>query len=357
MAHKYIFIDSSYRNRKEFPYTSSFIIRFQENSASQNPLNYQDPVVDAYPYFTGGAPGGTITNPILTGGSTVNNFYIGNILETNDKFRTITAYDGTTQTATLSSPFDAVPGLGPNWKVRKELPFEKGFTLDAGSTVNNVVLNPSTYGTYNDILIGKYVYIPSTGESSIIQQYDSTTRTATVYPPFSIAFPIGEPYEILSVSRDNAFGLRYFNSIVSSSELVCYEICLSRLIVPNTTLASGNGGTILNYPYLMVELSNLSAPQINTIYANNPYTEKVLFIVPLDDDAVQPTFAQLKSCDMKQTVKFKPNDQLKFTVYLPNGEILKYASPETFSPLPANPTIQISAVFQITRLNSNVYER
>ena len=53
---------------------------------------------------------------------------------------------------------------------------------------------------------------------------------------------------------------------------------------------------------------------------------------------------------MVQTLKFKPNDNFKFGVYLPNGDPFKTIEEDTTSPLKPNPLVQISAVFSLKRL-------
>ena len=53
---------------------------------------------------------------------------------------------------------------------------------------------------------------------------------------------------------------------------------------------------------------------------------------------------------MRQTIKFKPNDNLVFSIYLPNGQPLEFLEPDNFSPYPPKDYLQISGVFSIARL-------
>ena len=62
------------------------------------------------------------------------------------------------------------------------------------------------------------------------------------------------------------------------------------------------------------------------------------------------TFVNFDGDGMDQTIKFKPNDNLYFSVRLPNGELYSPVESETFSPLEPNPYIQISAAFSIRRV-------
>ena len=94
----------------------------------------------------------------------------------------------------------------------------------------------------------------------------------------------GTQYEILQFSFDNAYPFVYTGSTVSQQEMSCYEIQLSNLILPNRTLI--HGGRIAFYPYVYVELQNISGSSsrlTNTIYSNNPNATKMLFRASIDD--------------------------------------------------------------------------
>jgi len=53
---------------------------------------------------------------------------------------------------------------------------------------------------------------------------------------------------------------------------------------------------------------------------------------------------------MVQTVKFKPNDCLRFSVFLPNGELYQTVMSDYFSPSGPNQLVQIDSLFGIRRL-------
>ena len=65
---------------------------------------------------------------------------------------------------------------------------------------------------------------------------------------------------------------------------------------------------------------------------------------------LSPPFIKIDSDGTKQTIKFKPNDNLHFAVYLPNGKLFKTLIPENYSPNAPNPIIQISALFGLKRI-------
>jgi hypothetical protein len=58
---------------------------------------------------------------------------------------------------------------------------------------------------------------------------------------------------------------------------------------------------------------------------------------------------------VRQIVKFKPNDNLRFSVYLPDGTPFQTLLPDTLSPYPPYPSLQVHAVFSLQRLNYEFY--
>ena len=123
------------------------------------------------------------------------------------------------------------------------------------------------------------------------------------------------------------------------------------LVLPNRILSSG--GKIAFYPYVYVELQNVSTSCTpNIIYSNNPNSTRRLFRAIISDisNPDSTPFIKISGNGMVQTIKFKPNDSFKFGVYLPNGEILNTLFPELLSPSTPNPFIQISALFSLKRL-------
>jgi hypothetical protein len=248
---------------------------------------------------------------------------------------------------------NATPEANPN-----------AFTLTGGSMVNGFYVGAH-------ILIGGVYYVIDT------YTYDATTqtRTGTVTVPIA-ANPAGTPvsirsafvqpafstlpvatnaFELLPFSRDNYNTLMYSGSMVSQSEMVCYEVELMNLVLPNRTLAVGQGSRIAFYPYVYVELTNVSSASAGTrniLYSNNPNSSRMLFRAPIDDipNPVVSSFIKIDSDGTVQTVKFKPNDTLHFSVRLPNGELYRTVLDENFSPEPPNAENQISALFAIKRL-------
>jgi hypothetical protein len=186
-------------------------------------------------------------------------------------------------------------------------------------------------------------------------------RVSKTTPSYSIVLdepiPAGVPadynYEILDFSTDNYSPFIYTGSLVSQSQPVAHEITLNSLILPNVPLK--NGGRIAYYPYVYVELENVSSSgssSKNVIYSNNPNVRKAIFKVPITDlnhPSVSP-FVKLTGNGMKQTVTFKQNDNMRVSVHLPNGsEFLAIKNDTSYGAEP-DPFLQISLCFGMERI-------
>lgn len=342
-------------------------------------------VLQAFPdiILTAGTTG-TISNPtealttsltpqvFIPNGINFNNAYTDyylinySVVPGGVEVRQISSYDGETHLATLASAPTAGNWLAiHDYVLRREIPglFE---TIQAPTTQNSFMLGPSA-STTDNVYVGDFVRIASPlptapdfdtatapfGEMRRVVAYDGATRTVTVAPSFTVIPVPGLFVEILRFTMDNVVPFNYTGSTVSHQEMVCYEIELISLILPNQTLR--RGGRVAFWPYVWVELSNVSAPGSgvkNTIYSNNPYSTRMLFKASVDDvsNPLLVPFIKIDSDGMRQTVKFKPNDNLRFSVRLPDGEVFETVVSDTTSPTPPNPLIQISALFSLQRL-------
>ncbi len=164
-----------------------------------------------------------------------------------------------------------------------------------------------------------------------------------------------QSYQIMPFLENVNHSLNYTGSVVSQSQMVCYEIELLNLVLPNLPLDNNIGGLIAFYPYLYVELSNVTSPSSGNagiIYSNNPAAKRALFRVNVDDTStpIISKFIKLDGDGSVQTIKFKPNDNLHFRVYLQNGELFETDQQDTPPPLPPDFFVQISAEFGIRRL-------
>lgn len=359
--------DAAFFNRrriKEYTFIGSFstydraIVTvenpFPETFVPTNQIYIYDPTdlssVD-YPFFW------------VPNGRSNENGYINNILynETLNEYRFITDFDETNKCLSINVDNNPITtwDINDNYSIRKEKPFFP-YTSDVNpivvsSTTSTIEIDidvPIEHNKFVRILPDRYNYELSGVDNQCrrITNYDPLTKTISVHPSFSTPPTVGRNIEILNFSYDNLNPFVYTGSVLSQQELVCYEIDLLSVILPTEILSVGNGGYITSYPYIYVELSNTcSAGHRNIIYSNNPNSTRMTFKVPLFDIQDNPIFIKVGG-GMSQTIKFKPNDTLLFTVTLPNGEIFDTIIPDTVSPSPPDSRIQISATFSMRRI-------
>ena len=336
--------------------------------------------------------------------------------ETINQYRPILRYDNATDiiqldtSGSISSTFSTGPittGTGAwqitdNFSIRTIPPNIPGLgginpiivnTITVGTTVYTtnsstiIINNPggNNLSTVKDFYKNRFLRVlpygdPNTNSTDIYYEYDpkptnnqamritsynycndnitgSNYGVFTVYPYFNLYNNgIGAKIEILPFSRDNFNPFIYTGSLVSQQEMVCYEIQLTRLTLPNYTLAVSQGGRIAFYPYVYVQISNVSASGAglkNIIYSNNPNATNVIFRAPIYDiqNPLSTPFVRINGGGMTQTIKFKPNDNLYFKVTLSTGETYKTLLEEYYSPSSPNPMAQITALFSFKRIN------
>ena len=350
-------------------------------------------------------------------GAVQDNAYISYILynETCNQYRPILKYDpstniiqldtsGSVTSTNYSGPITSSWQTTDNFSIRLESPLIPSLgnnnptvfnTITVGSRVittdsstiivtgsglsteynfyKNDFLRILPFGSSLSAIDERYEYepLPSNNQSRKIIEYeylydDITTSyygVFKVYPEFNITYPLydtvtpkGAKIEVLSFSYDNFNPFTYTGSLVSQQNMVCYEVQLLNLILPNATLTVSAGGRIAFYPYVYVELSNVSASSSgnkHAIYSNNPNSTNAIFRAAIFDvqNPLTTPFVRIDGEGMIQTIKFKPNDNLYFKVYMATGEIFKTIIDENFSPTIPNPLGQISAVFKFKRIN------
>jgi hypothetical protein len=271
--------------------------------------------------------------------------------------RQIKFYDFSLRYAYYDSEMPAEWQPTDTYTIRKTLPFEK-WALPVDAVIENgyvYITLPLQASATDDFYNGLYIYfyIDQTSTPTFyILSYDGSTRRAKCYLNFSILPKTGNTINIVTLSHDNFSSLDYIGTMVSMNEAVTYEIALLRLVLPNVPLRSGS--RVSFYPFVYVELSNVSSPMTmsqNIIYSNNPESGRALFIAPVRDMVmpVNSHFVKLMG-RTRQTVKFKPNDALRFSVFLPNGELFLTYQKDMKSPYEPNYRLQINAVFAIRRM-------
>jgi hypothetical protein len=305
-------------------------------------------------------------------------FYTSCILwnETKQKSVKILTYNGNNHIAGVNASL-----LTPSWvtadtlSIRKKPPVLFGTGIMYTNT-SKIVLQTIPVTSYMpskipNEYVNNFIYFTSEGNKGKSYRIISYTGiplpcitppcppTPTLYeitlenPVESIANEISTTFEILQFTRDNVVPFTYTGSTVSQQQMVCYEVELINLVLPNLTLKTG--GRVAFYPYVYVELQNISASSggnTNIIYSNNPNSVRRLFRAAIDDipNPLISPFIKIDGDGMTQTIKFKPNDSFKFGVYLSDGTVFETVYKDSYGPSPANPLVQISAMFSMKRV-------
>ena len=292
--------------------------------------------------------------------------------ETLNQFRPIKNYNALTHLAELNLTTSAGGTLvgwtaTDNYSIRIELPTAVSATV-ASTTSTITLAAASGASTVDGFYTNDYVRvraatygvgIPTAPETETrrIVGYNGATLTLTVTPPFAAAPAVAaNNIEILPFTHDNLNPFMYSGSMVSSTEMVSYEVELLNLVLPNRTIETGfNGGNIAFYPYVYVEVTNVTSPGSgikSVIWSNNPNSKRALFRAAIDDIA-NPIISQFIKIDgdgMVQTIKFKPNDNIGIRVFLSNGQIYQTTLPDTSAPEAPDPRAQISGVLLCRRI-------
>lgn len=360
---KYLDIDSTYRNRKDYPNPNDFVIPITYPGRDSTAATAIDPVIDSIPY-TGSInpPGvnvtGISTSPVLitldVGESIIDNFYIDSFLQVSGEYRRIIKYNGTSKTATIESPFSVLPSNGTVYYTRRSIPFFTGsIVASPAPTINSFALN-SLASSINGIYINSYVRFTSGPNTDLvfrIVSYDGSNRQVTVFGNIPVVPTVGTIVELVSFTRDNASTLLYSNTSGTSNQSGYYEIELLWISVPNQILGTGYGGTLDRYPYVYVRLFNEGNRLTNqSLFSNNPNSTLALFKVPVDQYFGNTSFITLTNAKTKQVIRFENNTDLRFTVTLPSGVTVKFSESDNFTPMSPDPFLQVNALFSIKRL-------
>lgn len=222
----------------------------------------------------------------------------------------------------------------------------------------NVAPNPKVKenvnggGTYGLYYIQASDYDPALNRVLLLISTDSNEAYNGTQIPNYLPMVGGAAINIVSFLKENFCPLNYNGTMVSVNEAVCYEIELASLIMPNVSLVTGS--RLVFYPFVYVELCNVTSPSgasNDIIYSNNPPSNRAMFIAPVTDtnQPISSSFMKISS-PMTQTVKFKPNDSMRFSVYLPDGRLFQTVQTDYLSPYPPNLRLQIEAVFSVRRM-------
>jgi hypothetical protein len=361
MSRRYIDLDSATRNRVTYPKVGDFVV--QVNAPIKNtPETALDPIINAFPYEVNLCSGGSTVTQIAMSvvSSAINNFYKNSFLEINGEFRLIINYDSTTQISTVTPAFSVAPPALTEYTVRKGLPIIRNITGGISPSLNKIILNAGA-SSKDNFYVGNYVFLPGstapiTYEYKRIIAYNGTTKVATVAGNFLSIIAAGTTFEIQRFTKDNVIPMRYIGTSIFNNP-VCQSINLINIVIPNRNINGGYGGTLENYSHIYVaiyseKMNSYQNPIISNGQVNN---SNILFKVPVTY-LPGASFLTLTYSGMNQSVAFRENDDLHFTVYLPTGDILDFEPFNQYTyfngfgfPIDSDPLVQISAVFEVTR--------
>ncbi len=352
-------IDSTYRDRVKFTLPSDFDIPMYYAGTSSTAKEAKDPIANSYPVETNktfGSYVGPSSSVILNSSSipyksVYNNYYLENDCNSfagTHNYYKILSYNPSTFTVVLPTPITPTN----NYNIRKDIPLLRDtLGVVAGVTTTEIVLG-GLASNINDIYVNCYLRIFSGIASQsygIIIGYTGATKTAILKTPLSSIPITGDGYEILPYTKDNFSPLLYNGT--NTNQVVCYEIDLLSLVLPNVFILNGSAGKLDDYPYFYVKLYNTSSkPSSTKMITNNPNSREAIFAAPMDLNLTSQSFFTLKTKNPIQQMTFKPDDNLHFSVCLPNGEPLQLRESDWFSPASPNPFLQVSAVFSIKRI-------
>lgn len=285
-------------------------------------------------------------------GSVNDNAYVGFYLynETDTNYAEILDYDSVTRRVKVKTK--GTWTTSEDYCIRKTIPQISKKNITVTSNVFDVPVGVDV----SDKSLN-FIRVVGTSDYYRIISRNVTDKNMTLGPKIGSTPPTplsgANNVEFLSTTYDNNSPMQFSGSIASQTQLVCHEIELINLVLPNLNIKHHRGGRIANHPYVYVELSNVSSgSNRNIIYSNNPNAKKAVFRCAVRDisEPNSSPYIKLDGDYMVQTIKFKPTDRLYFSVKMPDGTPFEVEEEETFNPLPPNPEIQLSALFSIRRI-------
>ena len=398
-VYKYLDIDSTYRNRIDYPDPNSFVVR-NANSLNMSPYNlvafnlpvYSFPFSELYStgvfspltFFNGGVNNLILSNLETT---TIPNFYAGYILESiapttttptttqysTVQYRTIASYDSPNQTVTLTEDFaNEIPPttvavvVGSNYIIRKNKPIFIGNISTVTSTTEYILTKPlgAGYGFVpvdnNSIYylrvrksatsLNDNVIVPITLKTTVVNNV-STVVPNTIILSSPLSLTVNDSVEIVGPGQNIITSLRYASGGSQSIQGGDYELELLWLSVPNQVLDVGYGGTLDRYPYIYCSLyTGITNTTQQVLYSNNPHTSKVIFKVPVNEYFGDTSFITLKDSKAKQTIYFDPSQDLFFELTLPDGTVISFNEFDNPPPYPPNPFLQINILVSMKKI-------
>lgn len=380
-----ILVDSSYRNRRKFPNQADFVIPFTGKSDLSS---VEDPILASYSVFSqvagvvsaalpGVYPAPAYPAPfedyyfsqvVINLVDNIPNLYVGQYLYIPGRGsqKIVALFPNTPvigqATVFVEGQYLVLPVAGDDYYIRQFVPdpFYNGpppfpGLAGVGALPTRDFILPGTAVPVNDYYKGMYLVPlsgPNVGFVRPIVSYDGTTLSGSVAAfPFPMA--AGMAFEILKVLRNNETPWQYGGSIATESSFANYKITLCYLMLPNKEVFSGWGGTMEDYPYVTIKFQPVDGgSSFNSIQSNNPFTTGTTIMSHIQPERNGAKFIVNRGCCCDgAVVKLSPACDIRVTVYLPNGDILKYdPTMENYQFQPANPEYQISMFLQIQKV-------
>lgn len=160
---------------------------------------------------------------------------------------------------------------------------------------------------------------------------------------------------ILPFQNEGVVPLNFTGTYLTQSQMSCYEMTVLNLILPNVQINSLNSLLTSGYPYILLEVSNVTLPSAhnkNAIYSNNPASINSTFVCSISDvnDPLRTKFIKISSDGTVQTLKFSPADNLRVRILLPSGETFRIQENDFLPPSIVNPRLQIEVLLEIKRV-------
>lgn len=264
----------------------------------------------------------------------------------NNKTALITGFNATSRILTLNTDLTVIP----TFYVITKKPYFYLYTITA--TTSNSITFTSTADQHF-----QYQYITNLA-SNITTRINSVTSVGNVYTCIlqSVSgFSMSDTILFLPYTYDNDIPITNISMQSVPSQPVCMDIQLLSIHIPNVLLGRHPGGFLVDYPYVIVELENITAAHTtsNVFYTNDPKLNKALFICPVQDISSRDysLFVKLNGSAITQTIKFKMNDSFRFAVKLPDGTPIQFSETDTLPPSAPNSFLQISALFAVSKSN------
>lgn len=385
---KYLDIDSTYRNRADYPDPNSFIVRNSNNSTiSPNNLVANNLPVYSFPFSQLYNTSGTYVPLSLQSGfpalngltldtretTSIDNFYAGYYFESiyntsatpstlqysTVEYATIASYNSSTQVVTFTSNLSGAGGgpvVGSNYVIRTNKPLYIGNIVAPFPITSQTVytITTPTYGTLpTDTNSIYYLRIRKANNASLNNLIVQVTITGAnqITLSSSLSLTANDSIEIIGPGQNIITSLRYASGGAQNIQAGDYELELLWLSVPNQVLDVGYGGTLDRYPYIYCSLyTGITNTTQQVLYSNNPNTSRVLFKVPVNEYFGDTSFITLKDSKAKQTVYFDPSQDLFFDLTLPDGTVISFNELDNMPPYPPNPFLQINILVSMKKI-------